>query len=245
MRKLKKVIYTLNVDDYSPEITEITYPLIELYANKIDAEFQVISKRKFPDWPVVYEKLQIHELGQDNDWSIYIDSDVLVHPDFFDITAHLNKDTVLHYGNDLACNRWKYDRFFLRDGRHIGSCNWFTVASDLCVDLWKPLDDLTFAEALENIYPVIFEQKQNIEAAHLIDDYVLSRNIAKYGLKFTTCKQIFNRVQPDNPGNDNYLYHQYLLPEKEKAKELKERLLNWGLHAWYNNIEAYVERNSC
>ena len=187
-KSLKKTVYVLNVDDYAPEITEVTYPLIKHYAEKIGAEFYEIRERKFPGWPPVYEKMQIYQLAQEmgNDWNIYIDSDALVHPDCMDITNHLSKDTVAHNGRDPADHRWRYDRFFLRDGRHIGSCNWFTAASDWCIDLWKPLDDLTKEEAVANIYPVVNELNTVIIPEHLIDDYVLSRNIAKYSLKFTT-----------------------------------------------------------
>lgn len=229
MRKIKKTIYTLNVDNYSSAITSLTYPLIEKYAKKIDAEFVVINERKFKNFPACYEKLQIFELGKENDWSIYIDSDVLIHPDLFDFTVHLSKDTILHYGNDLAGNRWKYDRNFLRDGRHISSCNWFTIASDWCLDLWKPLDDISIDEALGNINPVVPETLRSISAKHLLDDYVLSRNIAMYGLKFTTCKEIFARVDPKNHGNTNYFFHEYLISEEVKIRMINQTLRDWGL----------------
>jgi O-methyltransferase len=120
-----KGIYTLNIANYAPEITALTYPLIERYAEKIGADFYVIDERQYPGWPVVYEKLQIHRLAREHgrEWILYFDSDALVHPDLFDVTEHLPKDTVMHNGVDLAGNRWaQYDRFFRRDGRHIGSC---------------------------------------------------------------------------------------------------------------------------
>lgn len=72
MRRDKKTVFTLNVDGYAPEITALTYPLIEAYAEKIGADFHIISERKFPEWPVTYEKLQIFELAREmgNDWNI-------------------------------------------------------------------------------------------------------------------------------------------------------------------------------
>lgn len=145
----KKTIFTVRVDNYAPEICELTYPLIKAWAHKIGAQFHVIRERKFPDWPPVYEKLQIYQIAQDmqNDWNIYLDSDALVHPDTFDITEHLSRDTVCHNGNDMAGCRWRYDRFFQRDGRHIGSCNWLAIASDLCIELWKPLDDFNLCRS--------------------------------------------------------------------------------------------------
>jgi hypothetical protein len=225
---VRKTIYTLNIDDYSPLIRRLTYPLFERYAKKIGADIVEITERRFPEWPVVYEKLQIYTMAQErqDEWSIYIDADAIVHPDFFDPTDHLSKDTVLHNGHDMAGNRWKYDRFFRRDGRHIGSCNWFTVASEWCVDLWRPLDDLTLEEAVANIFPIQGEQTTGlIEASHLIDDYTLSRNIAKYGLKFDCLIDMKKRL--NDPAD--YLFHLYNIPETAKLQSMAAFLQAKGL----------------
>ena len=56
---VKKTIYLLNIDDYAPELTALTYPHVEFYAGKIGAETYVIDTRKFPEWDLDYEKLQI------------------------------------------------------------------------------------------------------------------------------------------------------------------------------------------
>jgi hypothetical protein len=223
VRAIKKTVFTLNVDAYAPEITDITYPLIRHYARKIDADFHVISERKFPGWPVVYEKLQIHQLAREmqNDWNIYIDSDALVHPETVDWTALLSKDTVAHNGSDMASVRWKYDEYFLRDGRNIGSCNWFTVGSDWCLDLWRPLDDLDKTQALERIFPTPHELNTVITPEHLIDDYTLSRNIARFGLKFKTFRQILSEV--GIPGA-SFFFHIYTETVAEKVRQMKEVL---------------------
>jgi hypothetical protein len=229
MRPIKKAIFTLRVDDYAPEICELTFPLLHNYANKIGAEFVVIDQRRFPDWPPVYEKLQIYELAQEmqNDWNIYIDADALIHPDLMDLTTMLSKDTVAHHGSDFASQRWKYDRFFLRDGRHIGSGNWFTIASDWCVDLWRPLDDLTLDEACINISPTLQERLSGcFDSSHLIDDYTLSRNIAKYGLKFVTIRKLLSDIDPNLQG---LFWHQYLVKADQKLLEMKQMLKTWGL----------------
>lgn len=229
-RKVKKAIFTLNIDNYASAITEITYPLIMAYAEKIGAEFVIIKERKFPDYPVVYEKLQIHELGQmmNNEWNIFIDSDALIHPDLMDFTVVLPKDTVAHHGNDFAPIRWKYDRHFLRDGRHIGSGNWFTLGSDLCIDLWKPFDDMTLEEAISNIYPTVDERNSGvIPSSHLIDDYTLSRNIAKYGFKFQAIRKLLD--QYGFPGGGPFFWHQYLTPIEAKVAGMKKQLSAWRL----------------
>jgi hypothetical protein len=123
----------------------------------------------------------------------------------------------------MANNRWKYDNFFRRDGRHIGSCNWFTIASDWCLDLWHPLNDITYEEALENIFPIQDEVNSVITREHLIDDYVLSRNIAKYGLHFTTVLKVMSVYSI--PGD--YLWHQYTISMDEKVKQIQEVLEKW------------------
>jgi hypothetical protein len=225
---IKKTIFTLNVNGYAPGITDLTFPMIKHYAKKIGADFHIIKERKFQDWPITYEKLQIYELAKEmqNDWNIYIDADTLIHPDFMDITNHIPKDTVAHNGCDTADNRWRYDRFFHRDGRHIGSCNWFAVASDWCIELWKPLEDLTMEEAIANIFPTVNELNTVVSPDHLIDDYTLSRNIAKHGLKFITFRQILKDLGYDNPG---FLWHQYTIPIDEKVERMKEVLKAWRL----------------
>lgn len=224
---MKKTLFTLNIDNYCPEITAFTYPLLKRYAEKIDAEFYVIKERKFPDFPVTYEKLQIHKLGKEmkNDWNLYIDSDALVHPDFFDPTEHFTKDFVLHNGSDFAPNRWKIDNVFRKDGRWIGSCNWFTIASDWCLDLWHPLEDITLQQALDNIYPTVPEQRTVITKEHLIDDYVLSRNIAKYGFHFSSLCQLLTKVDPKG----EYLWHEYCFTIPDKIAIMKEVIKKWGL----------------
>lgn len=210
---LTKCVWTLNVNGYAKDITDITYPYIKAYAEKIGADFRTISDRCWPDAPVTYEKLQLHKLGEQYDWNIYIDSDALVHPDMFDVTRHIYPDTVLQYGSDLAGTRWKDDKYFRRDTRQISSCNWFTVASSDCLDLWHPLEDMSVQQALANIKPQLKESK-TCSDGHLIDDYVLSRNIARYGLRYKTFLDLLKFLHSDGA---QFFFHTHLLTPKEKV----------------------------
>lgn len=242
----KKVLFTLNVNNYAPELTTLTYPLLKIFANKMSADFYIISDRMYPDYPITFEKLQIYHLARQmqNDWNIYLDSDALVNPDTFDPTEYLSKDMVMHNGNDMAGNRFRYDRFFRRDGRHIGSGNWFTIASDWCVDLWKPPDDMDCATMLNQIQPTVYEQAHGITRDHLIDDYVLSRNISKYGLHFMGFKSLAEKL---GRSTDYYLWHQYTMPVAQKLAEMKKTLVSWGLaapDAPIDPIAAAVDREA-
>lgn len=226
MKTIKKTVWTLNIDNYAPEICQLTYPLLLAYARKIGADFRIIDMRQFPGMPAVYEKLQIFTLGQDSDWNIYIDSDAVIFPDMIDVTERVPKDTVVHYGRDHASNRWRYDDYFRRDGRDIGSCNWFAAASNWCLDLWHPLDDISLSQALENIRPIVTERMAGITPAHLIDDYTLSRNIARFGLKLKTVHEI---LKADNdPGV--YVWHVHRKPIAAKLAEIRVGLNGLDVH---------------
>ena len=96
-KKCKKCIYLLDINDFAPQVKKVTMPLIERYADKIGANIHTITERKFPEWPVTYEKLQIHRLAakHGNDWNIYFDLDTLIHPDTPDLTVLVPRDLSL------------------------------------------------------------------------------------------------------------------------------------------------------
>jgi len=227
---MRKTLYTLQVNGYSERITRLTFPLIKYWASKIGAEFHVIRDRKFPDWPITYEKLQIHELGRlhGNDWNIFLDADTLVHPHMFDPTVFLKKDTVAHNGHDFAPVRWQYDEYFLRDGRNIGSGNWIAIASDWCLDFWRPLD-IGPEEAIAKIYPIVEELRGGCLADHLVDDYAMSRNIARYGLKFKGVLDIQKEI--GWTGEWGGFMHLYNISEAEKVEKIMEELDKWKIPA--------------
>jgi len=242
VKKIKKTLFTLCVDNYAPEITRLTFPLLKHLAEKTGYDFYVIDRRKWPDMPPVYEKLQIYYLGREmkNDWNWYLDADTLVHPDMFDPTNHIHKDTVMHNGIDMASIRWTYDEYFLRDGRNIGSCNWFALASDWCLDLWTPLD-IPFEEAVKRIHPIHGELMTVVTPEHLIDDYTLSRNIAKFGLKLKTFSDLL--VELGNPGE--FLWHQYQITKEEKVIQMCGLLKEWNVLNYYDrDTRDFILKNA-
>jgi hypothetical protein len=224
----KKCLFTLNVDNYSPQICEMTVPLFRQIAKKINADFYIIKDRRFPGFPAAYEKLQIYYLAQEMnlDWAWFLDIDAVVSPDIMDMTSIIPFDTVAHWGRDIASNRWRMDQFFLRDGRQISSCNWNTLASKWCLDLWHPLNDISLEEAVSNIFPINIELDKGIYSEHLIDDYTLSRNIAKYGLKFTTFREQFVKL---GYAENAFVWHNYMLPLDQKIIETAKVLNAWKI----------------
>jgi hypothetical protein len=222
---MTKTIYLLNIDNYAPEITAITYPRIEAWAKKIGAEIVKITDRKFPDMPLVYEKFQLYDLAKENksDWNIFIDSDALLHENLFDITELLDKDTVFQVGRDFSPIRFKKNDFMLRDGRNIGTCNWFTIFSDWCLDLYNRDIGMTYDEIMEHCF-VTNKEKWIFDRKHLIDDYILASNVARYGLKMINWQELSEKFKFPN---DGFFYHEYLIPAEEKVIRLKQTDIDW------------------
>lgn len=224
---VRKALFTLNIGNYAPEIRELTYPLMRHYAHKIGAEFREITERKWPDWPVVYEKLQIHELGRGYDWIYFFDADTLIHPECVDFTWFLPDDVCAHNGADMAALRFRYDEVFATDTkRNIGTCGWLTIAPAKCIDLWKPTTR-SLEDVLDCCYPTVGELRTGlIDRGHLVDDYVMSRNLAENQFKHATIKELLPQIGlPDA----DFFWHAYTIPVKAKAKKMRQILKRWAI----------------
>lgn len=248
---MKKLVLTVNINNFAPEITRLTYPLLRRYAHKVGAEFRVISERKFPEWPIEVEKLQAYELGQGYDWIYVIDSDAVIHPDMIDPTFFMAFDTVAHNGNDHSVSRWTSNEYLLRDGRGISSCNWFSIASGWCLDFWHPPDWTTPDKARAAIHAAVSEINSEVfDEVHLTDDYLMSCNIARYGLKFTTIDAIRKKhlliPQRDAEGRETgqmvpmgpWLWHAYVIPKDAKEQETKKVLRTWQIDRYVDQLRG-------
>ena len=69
------------------------------------------------------------------------------------------------------------------------------------------------------------KNSQVVTAGHLIDDYVLSRNIARYGLKFTTVQEILAGLGRTH----GYLWHVYTVSREQKLIEMRAALKAWKI----------------
>jgi len=227
---MKKTIFILNIDNYEPEITKLTYPLIEHYAKKIQSEVVYITERKFINYPVVFEKFQIYELSKvyPSDWYIYIDSDVLIHPEFFDLTDYISKNEVLIDWNNVSSMRFRTDKYFLRDGRNIAVPNWFNIVSDWCLDFWNPFVDISLDEIYDNIFPLIRED--HYDPKHRIDDYLVSRNVSKYGLKISTLHDVYRKIF----GHTKLEYISHVTGDKQfKINFIKHKYSDWEIEKFF------------
>ena len=82
---MKKLIHVLNINDFFPELFALTFPTIQSYAQKHGFQINLITQRKFPDYPINYEKMQVFEDGREAELNMLCDADMLIHPHFPDI----------------------------------------------------------------------------------------------------------------------------------------------------------------
>jgi hypothetical protein len=166
-----KKVFVLDVDDYRPDLTRYTFPTIQAYAKKIGAELCFIRERRFPAFPVSIEKLQVYWLGRGSEWCLLIDADTMIHPDTPDFTKGDPGQVRFAMGTDVR-KMFPSHPYFLRCGHVQGVAGNFIVTSELTHDLWemKPYD--------------LDEMMIALERPFNIDEFVLSLNLAKYGLRF-------------------------------------------------------------
>jgi len=207
-----KAVFILNIGNYFPELTQLTKPLIEAYAKKIDADLIEIKERKFEGHiPCTYEKLQVHELGMHYDWCIFTDLDNIILPGTIDFTKILDPKYVGAFDAFDADKQFAKDEYFIRDDRNIGVSSRFLVTSKLTHDLWQPCEWINWG---------------CIKREFIVDEYIISRNLAKYGLKFTGLDFLNNKMSQVFHLNVNTEERSKDLILEEAKKYLKE---NGGL----------------
>ena len=185
---MRKLIHVVNINDFFPELFALTYPTIRSYAERNGYMINMITERKFPDYPINYEKMQVYEDGKDAEVNILCDADMLIHPEFPDVTEFLKRDSIAF--NDNYNISWKYHvdriKYFMRDARDVGIATNFVVSSDWTHDVWEPLS--LSQKDIEDL-----AKKENTDTGgadgrgwgHYADEFALSYNMAKYGLKYT------------------------------------------------------------
>ena len=60
----------------------------------------------------------------------------------------------------------------------------------------------------------------------MIDDFTLSRNIARFGLKYKTLMQIQKDLGFEEA---NFFWHTYTVATQEKIRQMKQVLYRWKL----------------
>lgn len=169
-----KCVHVVNIDNFFPELWKMTYPTIKEYADRINANLNIITTRQYPQFHINYEKMQVWEDGEAYKWNFLVDADVLIHKDFPDFSTIVPEHHVGFNDNYYASEKFNIDNYaeFLRDGRNVGIASNAVITHWTTHDLFKP--EVTPWE-MQNVCKV----RQGD-----IDEFNLSLNLAKYGFKY-------------------------------------------------------------
>ena len=148
----------------------------------------MITERKFPDYPLHYEKFQVYEDGKEAEVNILCDADMLIHPEFPDVVTRLRRDSIAFNDNYNISYKYHVERipYFMRDGRDVGIATNFVVTSDWTHDAWEPIP--LSAKDIEDLAKKEVTEGGGSEGrgwGHYADEFAISFNMAKYGLKYT------------------------------------------------------------
>ena len=239
---MEKALFSLAVDNYPQEITDITFPLMQKWAQKIGADFHVITERQFPNFPATYEKCQLYHLGYEMnyDWVLFADADLLIDPDNSDFTQYLAPNTIATFRIYSAAEWWKSDEYFDWDGRNrLSIAPGFVITPKSCLTLWKPLDDLTQAEALSRIKDIGKAELAvltrltgdttlcNRDKNFFLDEYTMSRNIAKHGIQ---CVRLLDLCEQHHLTNK--FYHPDSWDTQRKIAYLRKMVCLTSVPEW-------------
>ena len=171
---MKKILHLVNIGDFFPELFSLTFPTVQAYAERCGYEINLITERKFPEFHINYEKMQVWEDGKDADVNLLVDADVLIHPHFPDVKDNVPPHHIAFNDNYNASSKFNLNDYFLRDGRDVGIASNFVVSYRSTHDLWRPLE-ITPDEGRR----ITFVREGDI------DEYCISQNMSKYGLRYT------------------------------------------------------------
>jgi hypothetical protein len=179
---MKKILHVLNINDFFPELFGLCFPTIQAYARRNGYAINIITERKFHDYPVIYEKVQVYEDGKGYDVNLLVDGDMLIHPQFPDVINIVPPHHVGFNDNYNISTKFHTERldYFLRDGRDVGIATNFVVAYKSTHDIWKPLPYTP-----QEIEDLSVKGLNHRGWGHYADEFCLSYNLAKYGLRYT------------------------------------------------------------
>jgi hypothetical protein len=210
---MKKIIHVVYIDDYFPELWELCLPTIKQYAYRTGSELNIITQRKFPNWHINYEKFQVYEDGKHADANFLIDADILIHPQFPDFSTGITFPHHIAFNDNYhASTKFNISNniYFQRDGRDVGIASNALISFRSTHDVWEPLA----------ISP---EQGKKITLVREgdIDEYALSHNMAKYGLKYTGITW--------EDWQRHYFVHIGCGDRKKSLDLAKKTLYNWNI----------------
>lgn len=168
----KCCVHTIVIDNYLPEMCKITIPNLKVYADRIGADFNIIDKRVFKDFPPIFEEFQVYEMGKDYKYNMVINADFILHKEVPDFTKYFNLNNVGYLGSIDIAYCFKPNNYFKRSGIKRGLSDSLVVSTYLTHDLWTP-PTYTYEELKDEC----------LLGEYQLGEFWLSTNLARFGLQ--------------------------------------------------------------
>ena len=201
---MKKLLVTLNINDYDKEITNLTFPFMKEYAKNIGADFHIIKERKFTDFPLMLEEFQMYEFAETYDWIIFLDGDCLINPKGVDLTTLVEEDRVLiakfnspthHYHPDNIEGKYnlKYYApfFFLVFHKNSKDC---VKPYQNPYDYYEYINLKSTHPEMETYMKIRTHLSEKEIKDTLIDEFLLTLNLHRYNIKTASLQEDFSEL---------------------------------------------------
>lgn len=191
-------VHFISIPGQEIKYSSISLPMVREYARRSGATLNLITQRKFPDYPVEYELVQIFESGASFDWNLYVAPGTLLGDKLVDPTTYMDRDCVATHVTYPASMLFDTtgNIYFERNERDLGITDKIVLAHNINHELWEPLEG-----PFERYAPIIKDGDH-----HKIGSYVLSHNMAKFGLKLSGLfppNSQFDVLSDDRLGSDS------------------------------------------
>ena len=201
---MKKLLVTLNINDYDKEITNLTFPFMKEYAKNIGADFHIIKERKFTDFPLMLEEFQMYEFAETYDWIIFLDGDCLINPKGVDLTTLVEEDRVLiakfnspthHYHPENIEGKYnlKYYApfFFLVFHKNSKDC---VKPYQNPYDYYEYINLKSTHPEMETYMKIRTHLSEKEIKDTLIDEFLLTLNLHRYNIKTASLQEDFSEL---------------------------------------------------
>jgi hypothetical protein len=198
---MKKLLITLNINDYDKEITGLTFPYMKEYAQNIGADFHIIKQRKFSNFPLMLEEFQMYKFAEIYDWIIFLDADCLINPKGVDLTTLVEEDRVLIAKYNSPTHHFYPENVEGNYNLQYYAPFFFLVFHKNCRDCVKPYEnpyDYYEYINLNSTHPEM-EMYMNMRThlseeeikGTLIDEFLLTLNLHRYNIKTASLQEDF------------------------------------------------------
>ena len=226
---MKKLLVTLNINDYDKEITELTFPYMKEYAQNIGADFHIIKERMYPNFPLMLEEFQMYKFAEIYDWIIFLDGDCLINPKGVDVTTLVEEDRVLLARHASPTHHYYPDNIEGKYNLKYYAPFFFLVFHKNCRDCVKPYEnpyDYYKYINLNSTHPEM-EMYMNMRThlsekeikGTLIDEFLLTLNLHRYNIKtaslqgYSPCHNIIAHISAERDVKIKHL--------KDSIKQIK------------------------